>query len=68
MSGSDIVAIVISVIIIGCAAAYIIKAKKSGKRCIGCPGSESCKGGCCSSCSARALNSEQSLESKNDNE
>jgi hypothetical protein len=36
------------VLIIGGALFYIIKAKKSGKRCIGCPDSASCSK--CSSC------------------
>lgn len=34
----------ILIIIIGAALVYIMKAKKSGKKCIGCP-----SGGCCSS-------------------
>ncbi|MBQ8858852.1 MAG: FeoB-associated Cys-rich membrane protein [Clostridia bacterium] len=54
----DIIAIVVIALIIGGAVAYIIKAKKSGKKCIGCPDSGSCaKGGtscngcsCCSAC------------------
>ena len=56
----DIIVIAIIVLIIGGASAYIIKAKKSGKKCIGCPDSCSCntnkkaeKGGSfCSSCSS----------------
>ncbi len=42
MSSADIIAIVAIVLIIGAAVAYIIKAKKSGKKCIGCPDSCSC--------------------------
>ena len=42
----EIIAISVIVLIIGCAAAYIIKAKKSGKKCIGCPDSGSCSGNC----------------------
>ena len=49
MGAGEIIAIVISALIIGGAVAYIIKAKKSGKRCIGCPDSASC-GGTCNSC------------------
>lgn len=45
----DIIVIAIIVLIIGAATFYIIKAKKSGKRCIGCPDSSTC-GGNCSSC------------------
>ena len=54
----DIIAIAVIILIIGGASAYIIKAKKSGKKCIGCPDSCSCKknnslgcGGNCGSCS-----------------
>ena len=62
----DIIAIAVIVLIVGGATAYIIKAKKSGKKCIGCPDSCSCGAGnkdknaqntcggncsCCSGCS-----------------
>ncbi|MBQ5602046.1 MAG: FeoB-associated Cys-rich membrane protein [Clostridia bacterium] len=53
----DFIAIAVIVLIVGGATAYIIKAKKSGKKCIGCPNSDSCGktstscGGNCSSCS-----------------
>ena len=58
MGFPDIIAIVVIALIIGGAVAYIIKAKKSGKKCIGCPDSGSCgKNGtgcngcnCCSAC------------------
>lgn len=62
----DIIAIGAIVLIVGGALAYIIKAKKSGKKCIGCPDSASCGsrsvkngsapscGGCCSCCSGCA--------------
>ena len=50
----DYIIIAVIVLIIGAALAYIIKAKKSGKKCIGCPDSCSCgadkKSGGCSSC------------------
>lgn len=53
-----IIAIAVVVLIVGGATAYIIKAKKSGKRCIGCPDGCSCGGkdkkgcdeGSCGSC------------------
>ena len=53
----DVIAIVVIVLIIGGAVAYIIKAKKSGKKCIGCPDSAACSAqskcgsGTCSGCS-----------------
>ena len=42
--------IAILVVIVGLAVGYIYKAKKSGKKCIGCPDGCSCnknKGNCC---------------------
>ena len=38
----SIIAGAVIFLIVGGAVAYIIKAKKSGKRCIGCPDSASC--------------------------
>ena len=46
----DFILIGVLVLILGGAAWYIYKAKKSGKKCIGCPNSGSCSGKC-SSCS-----------------
>ena len=57
MTLPDIIAIAAIVLIIGGAVFYIIRAKKKGKKCIGCPYSESCgaksKDGCagCGGCS-----------------
>lgn len=48
MTPADIVAIVVIALVVGAAALYIIKAKKSGKKCIGCPDSGSCSGKCAS--------------------
>ena len=50
----SIIAIAVIALIVGGAAVYIIKAKKSGKKCIGCPDSCSCSGkdkSACGSCS-----------------
>lgn len=38
----NIIIIAILVVIVGLAAFYIYKAKKSGKKCIGCPDSGTC--------------------------
>ena len=46
MNTIDFVIIAIVAAIIGGAAYYIYKAKKSGKKCIGCPDSGSCSGNC----------------------
>lgn len=60
MDFGEIFAIAAILLIIGGAVAYIIKAKKSGKKCIGCPDSGAChaKGGCnsdsCGGCSGNS--------------
>ena len=42
------IAIGVIVLIVGLAVCYVIKAKKSGKKCIGCPegGCKNCSGNC----------------------
>ena len=55
MQPADIVAIIVILLIVGAATAYIIKAKKSGRKCIGCPDSKTCPSGahnCSGSCSS----------------
>ena len=47
----NVIIIAVLVIIIGFAAAYVIKAKKSGKKCIGCPDAVGCSPSSCSGCS-----------------
>lgn len=49
---TDIIVIGILLIIIGAAVAYIIKAKKNGAKCIGCPAGGNCpsKSGSKSTC------------------
>ena len=42
---TDIIVLVILVILVGGASAYIINAKKSGVKCIGCPAGGSCARG-----------------------
>lgn len=39
---TDIIIIAVMVLIVGAAVLYIYKAKKSGKKCIGCPYSGNC--------------------------
>ena len=46
MNPVDYILIAIVAAILGGAAYYIYKAKKSGKKCIGCPDSGSCSGNC----------------------
>ena len=42
----DILIVVIILAIVGGAAFYIYKTKKSGAKCIGCPDSKTCSGNC----------------------
>jgi len=42
----DLIAAVVIIVIVAAAGLYIYKAKKSGKKCIGCPDSGSCSGNC----------------------
>ena len=46
MEAVDFILIAVLVLIIGGASLYIYKAKKSGKKCIGCPDSGTCSGNC----------------------
>lgn len=45
---ADLVLAGILVVIIGAAVIYIVKAKKSGVKCIGCPAGGNCSGKCSS--------------------
>jgi len=61
----DFVIIAIIALIIGFAAFYVYKAKKSGKKCIGCPDGSSCSGNCAScscGCSGHAKENEDNSE------
>ena len=57
---TDIIVVAVLAVIIGLAAFYVYRAKKSGKKCIGCPDSGSCSGACsgCSCCSGDSGNKE----------
>ena len=46
----DIIIVAILAVIIGSAARYVYKSKKSGKKCIGCPDSGTCSGAGCGGC------------------
>ena len=48
MGFADYIIIVVIGLILGLAGGYVCKAKKSGKKCIGCPNSGK---GCCGGCS-----------------
>ena len=50
MTGADWIALAVLILAVGGAILYIVKAKKSGQKCIGCPHSGTCgkstQGGC----------------------
>ena len=46
MNLTDVIVIVVLIAILGFAAWYVYKVKKSGKKCIGCPDSDGCSGNC----------------------
>ena len=48
MGPVDYLILAVILLIVGGAAFYIYKAKKSGKKCIGCPDSGDCSSKCCS--------------------
>lgn len=50
MNGAEIIAVIVIALIVGGATAYIIKQKKSGAKCIGCPNSKECAGKCNCGC------------------
>lgn len=52
MENVIILAVVLAVVV--AAAVYVFKAKKSGRKCIGCPSGGSCGGKTCSCCSDKA--------------
>ncbi len=41
---ANVIAVIILAILVGSASAYIIKAKKKGVKCIGCPAAGNCPG------------------------
>lgn len=47
---ANVIVLVIVVLILGVSITYIVKAKKSGVKCIGCPGGKSCSGNCAGTC------------------
>ena len=54
MGIADYVILTVIALILGLAGRYVYKAKKSGKKCIGCPDSGSCSGGCSGNCAGCA--------------
>ena len=46
MGPVDYIILAVIVVIVGLAAFYIYRAKKSGQKCVGCPHSKTCGGSC----------------------
>lgn len=49
----DVCIVVAILIIVGGALFYIIRAKKRGQKCIGCPYAKQCAGNCSGSCNKK---------------
>ena len=69
MQPNEIIALLVSALVVFGAVFYVIKAKKSGKKCIGCPDGCSCGkrvGGCstCGSCCSIEQAAEQTFETE----
>ena len=47
MNPVDIIIVAVVVAILGLAGWYVYKARKSGKKCIGCPDAKTCSGNYC---------------------
>ena len=51
----NLIIIALVAVILGLAIGYVVKAKKNGKKCIGCPSTGcSCNGGCSGCCGHKA--------------
>ena len=61
MTLTDIIVIIAIILIVGGASFYIIRAKRAGQKCIGCPDAKTCSGNCssCRACSCEGENKEK---------
>ena len=52
MTVTDIIVLLFIALVVGGASFYIIRAKRQGRRCIGCPDAKTCSGNCsaCQTC------------------
>lgn len=48
---ANVFIVLVLILVLGGAVAYIVKQKKKGVKCIGCPDSGSCAGHCSGTCS-----------------
>lgn len=56
---ADLIIVAVILIIVGAAIAYIVKEKRKGTKCIGCPAAGACSGNACGSC---ACHSDKKIE------
>ena len=42
----NIIAVAVILIIVGCAVFYLVRAKRRGQKCVGCPYAKQCGGAC----------------------
>ena len=61
MTLTDIIVLLIIALVVGGASFYIIRAKRRGQRCIGCPDSKPCSGNCsaCHDCPYQKQNEKE---------
>ena len=55
----NILLVLVLVAIIGGAVFYIVRAKRKGVKCIGCPSGKTCGGGCKGGCNGCHMNHEK---------
>ncbi len=61
---TNLIIIVIVGAIVGAAIGYIVKAKKSGQKCIGCPDAATCGSGGCAGCHGNCSHCQSHMENK----
>ena len=55
----NVITVIVLLVVIGAAAIYVIKAKRNGRKCIGCP-----NGGCSGECAACGYDCNSSEKNK----
>lgn len=58
---TNVIVFGILVLILGASITYIVKAKKAGVKCIGCPAGQACSGNCSGNCSGTCPGHNESL-------
>ncbi len=58
----DMILVAILVLILGAAVIYIIRAKRRGVKCIGCPAGAECSGKCSGKCAGCSSYKDQSIK------